>query len=618
VGSPTTAATTGEASLVCGESPALSVISPGLPPLDTTEGVFVGDVVDAIGVGKFHYLLTFVVALACAAEAMEIFLLTFIREDVMKTFHVTDTQFAGLTTVVFLGMLCGAFAFGAMADFVGRRPACLISVALAAGGGFITCLATNFTTMIVFRFLVGIGVGGGHVPWSYLLEVIPRKNRETFVAWAQSAWTIGVLGQTALAYLLRDMGWRWLVIATAIPLCVCALLCFIIPESPRFLLSKGKHDAACKVFRRIIRVNDPTLKIRQRRPSAPFSPPTSELPGQYHSPGSALIDLDRERERERERERGRTAHTPTAATTPTLRTVSSPIPSTGKTEKQQAELPEDGFDEDVIDAVRSIAGGEKVLLLREPKNGGEASPVTKNNAAIRTEISKAHLDPDPTDLNPTGLIQKCCFILSAKSLRRLNLSLWLLWASVANAYYGVIMLTTSAMLQKNAYLNVFIASLGELPAYPLLGWSTRVLGRQKPSQGLPLIAIAGLLIYTFLPWVADVDGNAFFKYFWLFDVLVIRLCLLLQFDIVFLYSPECYPTTIRTTATGICSVAARISSSVAPFLAYAFVGPSAAWAPTIIFCAILYMGFVAASFVPFETKGVDMDDDNYRRGKTKV
>ena len=166
-----------------------------------------------------------------------------------------------------LGCLVGVMVAGSLADRYGRKPlmvaASLVFIAAAAGTGAVSSLGW----FIFFRILGGVGIGiASNLSPMYIAEVSPGSVRGRFVSINQLTIVLGILGAQVVNWLIAEpvepgtdiaatwngqMGWRWMFWSGAVPAALYFVLLFIIPESPRWLATTGKHAAAAAVLRRI-------------------------------------------------------------------------------------------------------------------------------------------------------------------------------------------------------------------------------------------------------------------------------------------------------------------------------------------------------------------------------
>ena len=121
------------------------------------------------------WLLTLVLALGNAADAIEIMCIGFIMTEIP---NITTQQKEYLSAAVFLGMLFGGIICGSLSDYVGRRPCLLYSLGLNALAGYASACAPNVTTLIACRVIGGLGIGGS-VPAVFSLgaEMFPSPVR---------------------------------------------------------------------------------------------------------------------------------------------------------------------------------------------------------------------------------------------------------------------------------------------------------------------------------------------------------------------------------------------------------------------------------------------------------
>ncbi|MGA1776493.1 MAG: sugar porter family MFS transporter [Flavobacteriaceae bacterium] len=118
-----------------------------------------------------------------------------------------------------------------------------------------SALANDPISFAAFRFIGGLGVGVSTIAVpAYISEIAPAKRRGQLVGMYQFSLVFGILLAFISNYLLRDIGenaWRWMMGVEAFPAVLYTLLCFGIPRSPRWLISKGIHDEAKEVYHQI-------------------------------------------------------------------------------------------------------------------------------------------------------------------------------------------------------------------------------------------------------------------------------------------------------------------------------------------------------------------------------
>ncbi|KAL6893529.1 hypothetical protein ACP4OV_007627 [Aristida adscensionis] len=220
------------------------------------------DALTVMGFGKFQALVLAYAGMGWVAEAMEVMLLSFLGPLVREEWNISAQDESLLSSVVFAGMLIGAFTWGFVSDRYGRRTVLLFSTLLTSGMGFLSALSPTYLCLLALRFFVGIGVGGGHVFSSWFLEFVPAGNRGTWMVSFSFFWTIGTLLEASLAwFVLSALSWRWLLALTALP-CFLLLPFFgVTPESPRYLCARNRISDAMLVLERIANANQAGLPL---------------------------------------------------------------------------------------------------------------------------------------------------------------------------------------------------------------------------------------------------------------------------------------------------------------------------------------------------------------------
>ncbi|KOC67545.1 Synaptic vesicle glycoprotein 2B [Habropoda laboriosa] len=205
--------------------------------LDPEKGSFVkADFEKAIELtdyGKFHYFLLTVCGFVSTSEEMDVISMSFILPSAQCDLKL-DTQAKGwLNSIIFIGMMAGAYAWGSVADALGRRKV-LIAISFTNALCIVaSSFSQSYELFMFFRFLNGAALGGsGPVIWSYFAEFQPKSKRGSMLSFMAAFWTLGNLFVAVH---------RSRIILGA--------------ESPKYLLSCGRYEEALDIFRGIYAIN---------------------------------------------------------------------------------------------------------------------------------------------------------------------------------------------------------------------------------------------------------------------------------------------------------------------------------------------------------------------------
>jgi SHS family lactate transporter-like MFS transporter len=187
-------------------------------------------------------------------DAFDYFIVVLVYADIAKSFHVSLTTMAFLTTATLAMRPVGAMIFGWWADHSGRRVPLLVDVAFYSIVGFACAFAPNYSVLLVLRFLYGIGMGG---EWglgaALAMEKLPTERRGFFSGLLQVGYSLGYL-LAAVVYLLisnfTDWGWRGLFAFSILPGLISLFLRTRVRESEVWQRTRTKHTSPAKILLR--------------------------------------------------------------------------------------------------------------------------------------------------------------------------------------------------------------------------------------------------------------------------------------------------------------------------------------------------------------------------------
>ncbi|NWT56832.1 SV2C protein, partial [Erythrocercus mccallii] len=231
-------------------------------------------IIQECGHGRFQWALFFVLGMALMADGVEVFVVGFVLPSAETDMCIPNSGSGWLGSIVYLGMMVGAFFWGGLADKVGRRQSLLICMSVNGFFAFLSSFVQGYGFFLFCRLFSGFGIGGTMpTVFSYFSEVLAREKRGEHLSWLCMFWMIGGIYASAMAWAIIphygwsfSMGsayqfhsWRVFVIVCALP-CVSSVVALtFMPESPRFLLEVGKHDEAWMILKQI---HDTNMRAR--------------------------------------------------------------------------------------------------------------------------------------------------------------------------------------------------------------------------------------------------------------------------------------------------------------------------------------------------------------------
>ncbi|MBV1855390.1 sugar porter family MFS transporter [Catellatospora tritici] len=183
-----------------------------------------------------------------------------------QTFQLNSVVLGLVVSAALLGCAVGAWFAGPLADRLGRVRVMLIAAALFIVSSIGSAVAFAAWDLTLWRIIGGLGVGAASViAPAYIAEVSPAHMRGRLGSLQQLAIVSGIFVALLVDYLLADVAggamesvpwggaaWRWMFASAAIPAVIYAVLALQIPESPRYLVRRGRLEEARRVIKRLI------------------------------------------------------------------------------------------------------------------------------------------------------------------------------------------------------------------------------------------------------------------------------------------------------------------------------------------------------------------------------
>lgn len=201
------------------------------------------------------------------------------QEGLRTTFGLSDSGLGFTVGSLLIGCFIGAFLAGRLADLFGRRNVMMMAAFVFLVGALIQGTAGAQLLFVIARIAGGMAVGAASVlSPAYISEVAPAEIRGRLTTVQQIMIIIGLTAAFLVNYFLAAnagtstagfwggiAAWRWMYLMQAIPAAIFLIALFFIPESPRYLVSKGRVDRASDVLTRLFGSGTAARKIDEIR-----------------------------------------------------------------------------------------------------------------------------------------------------------------------------------------------------------------------------------------------------------------------------------------------------------------------------------------------------------------
>lgn len=207
----------------------------------SSEPVGLIDAMNEAPVSRFHSKAIFVSGMGFFTDAYDLFIIGTASTLISKEWHLTTSQTGLINSMTLLGAFFGAILYGRLADVVGRKKIYGLVAAIMLVFALASAAAPSFIALVVFRFVLGLGVGGDYPVSAVLMsEYSNRANRGRLIGLVFAMQALGTLAGYAAGLTLLSAGvghgivWRILLGLGAIPSAAVLYSRRRMPESPRF------------------------------------------------------------------------------------------------------------------------------------------------------------------------------------------------------------------------------------------------------------------------------------------------------------------------------------------------------------------------------------------------
>jgi SP family galactose:H+ symporter-like MFS transporter len=180
--------------------------------------------------------------------------------------QLTPSQESMVVGAVLFGAMFGPFISGFLTDKLGRKKINIIASLVFVVGSILAAIAPDTNSLIAGRLLLGLAIGivAATVPL-YLAELSPKDKRGRMVTFFQLAITLGILLSYVVGYIFGEAenAWRMMFWAGFVPAIILFVGMLLVPESPRWLLTKGRNEEALKVLNQLRTPNEAVAEYNE-------------------------------------------------------------------------------------------------------------------------------------------------------------------------------------------------------------------------------------------------------------------------------------------------------------------------------------------------------------------
>ncbi|MBV7276956.1 MFS transporter [Clostridium thailandense] len=217
--------------------------------------------IDDVPLNKFHMRITALTFGANFSDGYSLGIIGIVLTLIGPQMKLNSVWTGLLGASALLGLFFGSLLLGGLADRVGRQKIFITNFLIVTVFSFLQFFVNSPEMLFIIRICIGLALGGDYAVGSTLLaEFAPKKYRGLLMGSLNVLWTFGYVAATFVGYYLQKYGnpgsnWRWMLVSGAIPAAIVLVLRIGTPESPRWLISKGRAEEARNIVTKYLGAN---------------------------------------------------------------------------------------------------------------------------------------------------------------------------------------------------------------------------------------------------------------------------------------------------------------------------------------------------------------------------
>jgi putative MFS transporter len=202
---------------------------------------------------SWHWRIIGICLICWLAEAIDIGLTGATIPSLRSDFHLTGAEVGLLGTSTTITIVIFLIIAGPLIDHFGKRQVLLAALLIFGIATIATTFSPSFAVVIALRIVAGIGLGMLFtIPYQIIVEMVPASVRGLSVGAVNAVLNLGYFSNLlAASFIIPAMGWRPMYLLGALGLVAFVIAWWLLPESPRWLEAKGRHDEAEAVLKTI-------------------------------------------------------------------------------------------------------------------------------------------------------------------------------------------------------------------------------------------------------------------------------------------------------------------------------------------------------------------------------